>query len=331
MTYPNFVSEEWSHVLTWDLLVGRFIWQDGIKRGIFTSHSVLLTNLIGPPGLLLHFLTCVLLGKGLPPTDTNILPSDEALQSPSLSLVVPTARADSIIESAFVKLYDENMQGVERLVTYLDDDIVWEDTADKLPTLGIANVKQKLQQRVSKATKTTLVKMEKLAEGVKSSGFTWHLAESGRAGKGLRGTTFVSINDKGKVDYVREVVEPLYKPGKSVSGFLKAVAESGLKKEAEMKKCSVESLIRKPSYDSSTSPLPTAESTAADIVTFLWQKVQGSNKEIALRLFDENILYKDLSFPTPFIGKAEVSDFLDEFDIPGLTFVPERISGEFTL
>ena len=61
--YPNFVAEEWSHVLTWDLLVGRFIWLDGLKRGIFTSHSVLLANLIGPPGLLLHWLTCLVVGK----------------------------------------------------------------------------------------------------------------------------------------------------------------------------------------------------------------------------------------------------------------------------
>lgn len=68
MQYPNFVSEEWSHVLTWDIFVGRFIWLDGLRRGIFTPHSVLLTNLIGPPGLLLHFLTCIVTGKGLPPT-----------------------------------------------------------------------------------------------------------------------------------------------------------------------------------------------------------------------------------------------------------------------
>jgi hypothetical protein len=27
---------------------------------------VLLTNLIGPPGLLLHLATCLILGKGLP-------------------------------------------------------------------------------------------------------------------------------------------------------------------------------------------------------------------------------------------------------------------------
>ena len=66
MQYPNFVSEEWSHVLTWDLFVGRWIWLDGLKRGIFTSHSVLLCNLIGPPGLLLHWATCLVTGKGLP-------------------------------------------------------------------------------------------------------------------------------------------------------------------------------------------------------------------------------------------------------------------------
>jgi Domain of unknown function (DUF4281) len=31
--FPNFVAEEWSHVLTWDLFVGRWIWLDGLKRG----------------------------------------------------------------------------------------------------------------------------------------------------------------------------------------------------------------------------------------------------------------------------------------------------------
>lgn len=62
--YPNFVAEEWPHVLTWDLFVGRYIWLDGLKRGIFTSHSVLFTNLIGPPGLLLHWVTSLVTGKG---------------------------------------------------------------------------------------------------------------------------------------------------------------------------------------------------------------------------------------------------------------------------
>mmetsp|Transcript_5460 Transcript_5460/g.11605 ORF Transcript_5460/g.11605 Transcript_5460/m.11605 type:complete len:240 (-) Transcript_5460:6-725(-) len=66
MQYPNFVTEEWSHVLTWDLFVGRYVWLDGLRRGVFTSHSVLFCNLIGPPGLLMHLATCLVTGKGLP-------------------------------------------------------------------------------------------------------------------------------------------------------------------------------------------------------------------------------------------------------------------------
>lgn len=62
--YPNFVAEEWPHVLTWDLFVGRWVWLDGLQRGIFTRHSVLFCNLIGPPGLLLHWITCLITGKG---------------------------------------------------------------------------------------------------------------------------------------------------------------------------------------------------------------------------------------------------------------------------
>lgn len=77
MQYPNFVSEEWSHVLTWDLFVGRWIWLDGLRRGVFTSHSVLLCNLIGPPGLLLHWITCLAVGKGLPKNEALMLDEEE--------------------------------------------------------------------------------------------------------------------------------------------------------------------------------------------------------------------------------------------------------------
>lgn len=62
-SYPNFVAEEWSHVLTWDLFIGRYIWLDGLKRGIFTAPAVLFCNLIGPPGLLIHWITCIIARK----------------------------------------------------------------------------------------------------------------------------------------------------------------------------------------------------------------------------------------------------------------------------
>ena len=63
----DFVAEEWPHVLIWDLFVGRAIWLDSLERGTpFTWSALLLTNGIGPPGLLLYTLLCLATGRGLP-------------------------------------------------------------------------------------------------------------------------------------------------------------------------------------------------------------------------------------------------------------------------
>ena len=63
----DFVAEEWPHVLIWDLFVGRAIWLDSLERGTpFTWMSLLLTNGIGPPGMLLYVLLCLVSGRGLP-------------------------------------------------------------------------------------------------------------------------------------------------------------------------------------------------------------------------------------------------------------------------
>ena len=63
---PNFVAEEWPHVLIWDLFVGRYIWKDGLQRDIDTRFSLAFCNFIGPPGLLIYAATCIITKKGLP-------------------------------------------------------------------------------------------------------------------------------------------------------------------------------------------------------------------------------------------------------------------------
>ncbi|CAM9314547.1 unnamed protein product [Choristocarpus tenellus] len=65
-TYSNFAAEEWSHVLTWDLFVGRYIWLDGLRSGVSTRASVLVTNFIGPLGFLVHVALSLASGKGMP-------------------------------------------------------------------------------------------------------------------------------------------------------------------------------------------------------------------------------------------------------------------------
>ena len=63
----DFVAEEWPHVLLWDLFVGRAIWLDNLERGApFAWAALLLTNGIGPPGLLLYATLCLGSGRGLP-------------------------------------------------------------------------------------------------------------------------------------------------------------------------------------------------------------------------------------------------------------------------
>ena len=65
----DFVAEEWPHVLIWDLFAGRAIWLDAQARGVpssLTAPSLLLTNFIGPPGLLLYAFLCTVTGRGLP-------------------------------------------------------------------------------------------------------------------------------------------------------------------------------------------------------------------------------------------------------------------------
>ncbi|EKX46246.1 hypothetical protein GUITHDRAFT_107858 [Guillardia theta CCMP2712] len=54
---PVFVSEEWAHVLAWDLFVGRYVYLDGLAKKIPTPHSLFFTFLLGPLGLTMHLIT----------------------------------------------------------------------------------------------------------------------------------------------------------------------------------------------------------------------------------------------------------------------------------
>ena len=47
----------WIHFLVMDLFVGRWIYWEGQRTGIWTAHSILLCLFAGPLGLLSHILT----------------------------------------------------------------------------------------------------------------------------------------------------------------------------------------------------------------------------------------------------------------------------------
>ena len=323
-------------MLTWDLLVGRFIWMDGLKRGIFTSHSVLLTNLIGPPGLLLHFLTCILFGKGLPPVDSSILSMDNDNSEASTDIIAvrsnnkqatagatktPVFRAESVIQPLLPNLLSSTSDEARiALLALCDESTVWEYTNDSNPSIvGRDAIEKMLSDRSKNFPSNARIVIDKVAAGSTSCGFTFHLAQEGVQGKGLRSTIFFEFSqaneksEKKKIAYVREVAEPLFKPGAATSKLLRAVVSEAVKKDPSL-------AIRPP------TPSRRTTSSAPDLCRYLWTEVNGSDKELTLGLFDENIIYEDFNFPKPFVGKAEVSDFLDEFDIPGIRFIPERFT-----
>jgi hypothetical protein len=105
--------------------------------------------------------------------------------------------------------------------------------------------------------------------------------------------------------YVREIPEPLYKPGDLTAKLLEAVTK-GAKPKPPVQ------------YKSRTPK------TASEIAKYLFNEVQGSDINESMKLFDEGIVYRDFNYEDVFRGKDEVKEFIKDFDFPGITFKTDR-------
>jgi hypothetical protein len=57
---PSYIAQDWLHVCAWDVIGARWIYLDGLEKGIWTIHSVFLCQAAGPTGWLAHSLTVAL-------------------------------------------------------------------------------------------------------------------------------------------------------------------------------------------------------------------------------------------------------------------------------
>ncbi|CAE7246319.1 unnamed protein product [Symbiodinium pilosum] len=148
--------------------------------------------------------------------------------------------------------------------------------------------------------------IDRLSDGARSCGFTWHLEEDGAVG--IRGTTYVELNEQGKIIYLREICEPLFKPGDATVELLKAIGGENTA-----------------TFDEVERRTPTG---ASDICRYLWSELQGNAAPSeSLDFFAEEVLYEDFNYEMPMRGKAAVGDFLEKFaEIKALKFVAERFS-----
>ncbi|CAE7245764.1 unnamed protein product [Symbiodinium sp. CCMP2456] len=148
--------------------------------------------------------------------------------------------------------------------------------------------------------------IDRLSDGTRSCGFTWHLEDDGAVG--IRGTTYVELNEDGLVSYLREICEPLFKPGDATVELLKAIGGENTAK-----------------FDAVERRSP---SGASDICRYLWSELQGNAAPSeSLTFFAEEVLYEDFNYEMPMRGKAAVGEFLEKFaEIKALKFVAERFS-----
>ncbi|AFY71148.1 hypothetical protein Pse7367_2895 [Thalassoporum mexicanum PCC 7367] len=60
---PAAAATGWTHFLVMDLFVGRWVYLEGQRTGVFTAHSIALCLFAGPIGLLSHLTTDAIVQK----------------------------------------------------------------------------------------------------------------------------------------------------------------------------------------------------------------------------------------------------------------------------
>lgn len=73
-TEPQAAATGWVHFLVMDLFVGRWIYWEGQRTGVWTVHSLVLCLFAGPFGLLAHIVTAAIAERWLPAKATPPTP-----------------------------------------------------------------------------------------------------------------------------------------------------------------------------------------------------------------------------------------------------------------
>eukprot|EP00592_Proboscia_alata_P011349 CAMPEP_0194383934 /NCGR_PEP_ID=MMETSP0174-20130528/70786_1 /TAXON_ID=216777 /ORGANISM="Proboscia alata, Strain PI-D3" /LENGTH=365 /DNA_ID=CAMNT_0039170645 /DNA_START=17 /DNA_END=1114 /DNA_ORIENTATION=+ len=184
------------------------------------------------------------------------------------------------------------------------DDIVYEDRYQTDPILGKSSVTQHMCSKVAARNGKGEFRLDRITDGKKACGFAWTYTCEGE--EGLRGTTFVELNDAGQISYVREIPEPIYKPGDLTVQLLSAVTKDAPPND--------------PVDYEKKSP-----TVACEVAKYLFNDVQGSSIDESMRFFDEDIVYRDFNYEDVLNGKDEVRKFIEDFSFPGITFRLQRI------
>ena len=121
-------------------------------------------------------------------------------------------------------IFDEQGLDAAAVRPLLARDCLWEDYTTRIAS-GADDVAEMIAAKPAAARPYTI---ERIANGRRRGGFTYHREDSSGT-RGLRGTVFIELNDAGEIQFVREMAEPLFKPGEAMIKFLQARVRVGVR------------------------------------------------------------------------------------------------------
>jgi len=181
----------------------------------------------------------------------------------------------------------------------------YENCYEPQPFVGKEVISDYMVSKAKKREGKGDVRIDKISDGSSACGFAWTWVTADGKEEGLRGSTFVELNDDGKILYIREIPEPLFKPGDLTVELLRAVTKDAKPKPP-------------PNFDSKTPK------SANEVAKYLFCEVQGGDIDESMRLFSDEIIYRDFNYDEVLRGKTEVRKFIEDFSFPGIEFRPDR-------
>lgn len=213
-------------------------------------------------------------------------------------------------------------------------DCLYEDLHYAFPVLARGPSSLAGQHKKERPPGTRFV-IDRISDGFEACGIVWHIESDGDEGVEVveRGLTFARIDKDGRLCYVREIGEPSFKSGLTPETF------------QQLRGSSTAARASSPALSPASAPGPSrpqlltegrAPSTARDMLRFLYGEAPSSRGQAVPAdlsgLFADKVVYEDLNYERPFVGRAAVERFLADVratqasKIDGVTFEVEDTS-----
>ncbi|EKX49647.1 hypothetical protein GUITHDRAFT_151421 [Guillardia theta CCMP2712] len=138
----------------------------------------------------------------------------QTLRASQTNLPGPNTRADELVKWLWNEAqFRPDYPSIS--LDYFADDVVYEDMVYSEPFVGKDAVREFLLKTKEMAPPDFVFVVDRVSDGVRSCGLTWHIELKTRpdAGKFANGCSFYELNSEGKICYIRDTVESPLKIG----------------------------------------------------------------------------------------------------------------------